>query len=157
MKVVARVLVLFFLTAGSLMAADKTGRFDRLGGKIMCTCGCGQMLLQCNHVGCPNSAKMIRQLHDQVNATAATNDDEAVLNFFRKEWGVTTVVEPNRHGFELIAWILPFAGLGMGIFLVIVVVYKWHGSPAASAAAAEIKLDPHLEALRDRARKETEI
>lgn len=157
MKLAARVLVLFVFTVGSLMAADKTGRFDRLGGKIMCTCGCGQMLLQCNHVGCPNSAKMISQLHQQVDATAATNDDEAVLNFFRKEWGVTTVVEPNRHGFELIAWILPFAGLGMGIFLVVVVVYRWHGSPAAAAGRAEIKLDPHLEALRDRARKETEI
>jgi cytochrome c-type biogenesis protein CcmH len=157
MKFAARVLFLFIFTVGSLMAAENTGRYERLGSKIMCTCGCGQILLQCNHVGCPNSAKMIGQLHDQVNATAATNDDEAVLNFFRKEWGVTTVVEPNRHGFELIAWILPFAGLGMGIFLVVMVVYRWHGSPAATAAAAETKLDPHLEALRDRARKETEI
>lgn len=157
MKAAVRVLVLIVFTAGSLMAAENTGRYERLGSKIMCSCGCGQMLLQCNHVGCPNSATMISQLHEQVAATAPTNDDEAVLNFFRKQWGVTAVVEPNRHGFELIAWILPFAGLGLGIFLVVVVVYRWHASPAAAAGAAEVKLDPHLEALRDRARRETEI
>jgi cytochrome c-type biogenesis protein CcmH len=96
---------------------------------------------------------MIRQLHEQV---AATNDDQAVLNFFRKEWGVTTVVEPDRHGFELLAWILPFAGLGLGIFLLVLVVYKWHGQQP-EIKPAETKLDPRLESLRARARRETEI
>ncbi len=39
-----------------LMGADnKEARFQNLGGKIMCTCSCSQMLLKCNHVGCPNS------------------------------------------------------------------------------------------------------
>jgi cytochrome c-type biogenesis protein CcmH len=152
MKFAATVLALF-LSIGSLMAADTSSRFENVGGKIMCSCGCGQMLLKCNHVGCPNSATMIRQLHEQV---AATNDDQAVLNFFRKEWGVTAVVEPDRHGFELLAWILPFAGLGVGICLLVLVVYKWHGHQA-ELKPAETKLDPHLESLRARARRETEI
>src|SRR6185437_13340877 len=89
MKFAATILALF-LSVGSLMAADSSSRFESVGGKIMCSCGCGQMLLKCNHVGCPNSATMIRQLHEQV---AATDDDQAVLNFFRREWGVTAVVE----------------------------------------------------------------
>ena len=152
MKRIARLLILF-CTAGSLMAADNNARYENLGGKIMCTCGCGQMLLKCNHVGCPNSEKMIHQLRAQV---AATNDDEAVLNFFRKEWGVTTVVEPARHGFELLAWILPFAGLALGVFLLVLVARKWRLRPV-EANAANAPLDPHLEALRARARQETEI
>ena len=154
MKSAARILFLFCML-GSLMAADTSARYERLGGKIMCSCGCDQMLLQCNHVGCPNSATMIRQLHEQVAATNATNDDDAVLNFFRREWGVTSVVEPNRRGFELLAWILPFAGLGLGIFCLVLVVHKWHAAPAD--AKVPEKLDPHLEALRARARRETEI
>lgn len=151
MKRVVQVLVLFSIL-GSVMAADSS-RYENLGGKIMCTCGCGQMLLKCNHVGCPNSEKMIHQLRTQV---AATNDDEAVLNFFRSEWGVTTVVEPAHHGFELLAWILPFAGLALGIFLLVLVARKWRLRPA-QANAADLALDPHLEALRARARQETEI
>lgn len=152
MKRVVRLLVLFCMV-GSVMAADNNARYENLGGKIMCTCGCGQMLLKCNHVGCPNSAKMIGQLRAQV---AATNDDEAVLNFFRSEWGVTTVVEPGRHGFELLAWILPFAGLGVGILLLVLVARKWR-LHYAKANVASPPLDPHLEALRARARQETEI
>jgi len=152
MKFAATILALF-LSVGSLMAADNSSRFESVGGKIMCSCGCGQMLLKCNHVGCPNSATMIRQLHEQV---AATDDDQAVLNFFRREWGVTTVVEPDRHGFELLAWILPFAGLGLGVCLLVMVVHKWRVHEAG-VKAAETRLDPHLESLRARARKETEI
>jgi cytochrome c-type biogenesis protein CcmH/NrfF len=152
MKRVVGLLVLFCMV-GSLMAADNNARYDNLGGKIMCTCGCGQMLLKCNHVGCPNSAKMIQQLRTQV---ASSNDDEAVLNFFRTEWGVTTVVEPAHHGFELLAWILPFAGLAVGVVLLVLVVRKWSSRPG-QAATADVPLDPHLEALRARARQETEI
>jgi cytochrome c-type biogenesis protein CcmH len=151
MKRFAQFLVLL-CTVGFLMGADNP-RYENIGSKIMCTCGCGQMLLKCNHVGCPNSEKMQHQLRAQI---AATNDDEQVLNFFRTEWGVTTVVEPGHHGFELLAWILPFAGLGLGILLLVLVVSKWRARPAA-AAASNVQLDPHLEALRARARQETEI
>ena len=135
-----------------LMGADSQ-RFETLGSKIMCTCGCGQMLLKCNHVGCPNSEKMIRQLRTQV---AQSSNDDDVLNFFRKEWGVTTVVEPSQHGFELIVWVMPFAGLALGTLLVVLIVIKWKRRPV-EARQPEITLEPQLEALRARARQETEI
>jgi cytochrome c-type biogenesis protein CcmH/NrfF len=149
---VLRLLVVFCML-GSLMATDNSSRYEDLGGKIMCSCGCGQMLLKCNHVGCPNSERMIHQLRAQV---ASTNDDDAVLNFFRREWGVTAVVEPGHHGFELLAWILPFAGLALGILLLVLVVRKWRMRPA-EATAGRVPPDPHFEALRARARRETEI
>ena len=34
--------------------------FDRLGHQLVCQCGCGQILLECNHVGCPVSGPMIK-------------------------------------------------------------------------------------------------
>lgn len=137
-----------------LMGADnQEARFQNLGGKIMCTCSCSQMLLKCNHVGCPNSAQMIRELRANVSRT---KDDEAVLNWFRTKWGVTAVVEPSTHGFELLAWILPAAGLGLGLMLVVVLIRNWKMRPAP-VAAADVNLAPDLEALRARARRETEI
>ena len=137
-----------------LMGADnQEARFQNLGGKIMCSCGCAQMLLKCNHVGCPNSDQMIRELRANV---ARTKDDEAVLNWFRTKWGVTAVVEPSTHGFELLAWILPAAGLGLGLLLVVVLIRNWKMRPAP-VAAADVNLAPDLEALRARARRETEL
>jgi cytochrome c-type biogenesis protein CcmH/NrfF len=137
-----------------LMGADnQEARFQELGGKIMCTCSCAQMLLKCNHVGCPNSATMIAQLRTQVQSTS---NDQQVLDWFRKEWGVTAVVEPGKHGFELFAWILPPIGGLLGLLLVIIVIRSWK-LRTAPTASADLNLDPHLESLRARARQETEI
>lgn len=136
-----------------LAASGDNARYETVGGKIMCMCGCDQMLLKCNHVGCPYSARMISQLKENLNKSS---NDSDVLNFFRREWGVTSVVEPSRHGFELLAWVLPFAGLGTGMVLVVLVARKWKTQPGGDGKA-EVKLDPKLEELRERARRETEL
>jgi cytochrome c-type biogenesis protein CcmH len=136
------------------MGADtQAARFEKLGGKIMCTCSCAQMLLKCNHVGCPNSAQMIQQLHAQVNSQP---DDEKVLQWFREQWGVTAVVEPATHGFELIAWLLPPVVAALCLGLLIFIVLTWR-KRAIAAGPPDTHLDPHMEALRARARQETEI
>jgi len=137
-----------------LMGADnQEARFQNLGGKIMCTCSCAQMLLKCNHVGCPNSDQMRQELRANV---VRTSNDEEVLNWFRTNWGVTAVVEPSTHGFELLAWILPAAGLGLGLLLVLFLIRSWK-LRAAPIATADLHLAPDLEALRARARQETEL
>jgi len=69
---------------------------------------------------------------------------------------VTAVVEPSTHGFELLAWILPAAGLGLGLLLVVVLIRTWKMRPAP-VAAGDMNLAPDLEALRARARRETEL
>jgi cytochrome c-type biogenesis protein CcmH/NrfF len=153
MKRLAEILLLCAAVA-SLMGADtQEARYQRLGSKIMCACGCSEMLLKCNHVGCQDSDRMIRELRASVQQYS--NDDD-VLNWFRKNWGVTAVVEPGTHGLELWAWILPPAALGVGLLLVIVFVRKWR-LRTAPATAANAPVDPHLESLRARARRETEI
>jgi len=137
-----------------LMGADNdTTRYNTIGGKIMCTCGCAEMLLKCDHVGCPNSDQMIRDL--KANVLTQPKDDD-VLQWFRDNWGAIAVVEPRTHGLDLLAWIMPPAALLLAIGLVMVVVRKWRLRPA-QAAAADIALSPQLEAFRARARKDTEI
>src|SRR5215472_2326479 len=135
-----------------LMGADREEvRYQSLGHKIMCTCGsCEYLLLECNHVGCPNSTQMIGQLRASVHEYS---NDQDVLNFFRKTWGVTAVVEPDTHGFELLVWVLPPVVIGMGLALVVLTIRHWR-LRQAQTAPADIHLDPHLEALRTRARKE---
>lgn len=147
-------LLILPLMAVLLMGADnQEARYRKLGSKIMCTCGCAEMLLQCDHVGCPNSDRMTHEL--RANVQTMSNDEE-VLDWFRNSWGVTAVVEPRTHGFELLAWVLPAAGLGLGLLLVVVLIRNWKMRPAP-VAAADINLAPELEAQRERARRETEL
>jgi cytochrome c-type biogenesis protein CcmH len=137
-----------------LMGADnQEARYQNIGGKIMCSCSCAQMLLKCNHVGCPNSAQMIRELRANVQSN---RNDEEILNWFRSNWGVTAVVEPSTHGFELLAWVLPAAGLGLGLLVVVFLIRSWKLRPVP-VAMADLNLSPDLEAMRARARKETEL
>lgn len=153
MKRAARFVFLPFMVLLLMGADNQEARFQNLGGKIMCACGCSQMLLKCNHVGCQYSDRMIRELRANV---LRTGNDEEVLNWFRKNWGITAVVEPSTHGFELLAWVLPAAGLGLGLLLVILLIRNWRLRPA-TVAAADLNLAPELEAMRARARQETEL
>jgi cytochrome c-type biogenesis protein CcmH/NrfF len=153
MKRAVRSLILPLMAVLLMGADNQEARYQKLGGKIMCTCGCAEMLLQCDHVGCPNSERMTHELRANVQTMS---NDEQVLDWFRSTWGVVAVVEPRTHGFELLAWILPVAGLGLGLLLVILLLRTWKMRPAP-IAAADLNLAPDLEALRDRARRETEI
>ena len=153
MNKLTRLVILPFVVVLLMGADNQEARYQELGSKIMCSCGCAQMLLKCNHVGCPNSDRMIRELRANVQGPSS---DEEILNWFRKNWGVTAVVEPSTHGFELLAWILPGAGLVLGLALVVLVILTWK-SRAAPVVATDPKLDLQLESLRARARRETEI
>ncbi len=106
----------------ALGAADNTQRFEDLGHKMMCTCSCGQILLECNHVGCPNSDGM-RQ--DLLTAVASTQDDQQIINTFIKKYGPTVMAAPVFVGFNRVAWIMPFAVLIFGIVGSVLLLRMW--------------------------------
>src|SRR5690349_8351026 len=108
-----------------LMGANPSSdtRFNELGNKLMCKCGCNQILLQCNHVGCSYSTKM----RDQLMAGLQRGDaDDLVLQSFVQEYGPTVLAAPTKSGFNVVAWIMPFVALILGLGLVTVIVRKWN-------------------------------
>ena len=137
-------------------AADPSTRFHDLGHQLMCICGCSQILLECNHVGCAYSEKMRQEL---MAGLQGPDSDDLVLQRFVQEYGGVVLAAPTNTGFNRVAWITPFAALGAGIFAVIYVVRRWklRQSPLATEAPAAAPMSVELDALRERARKETEL
>ena len=86
-----QLVLLGVITIGMLGAGQS--RYDRLGHNLMCSCGCGQILLECNHVGCPNSSGMIKELQQQISLGGA---DTAVMNWFAGKYGPTVLAAPIR-------------------------------------------------------------
>jgi cytochrome c-type biogenesis protein CcmH/NrfF len=136
----------------SQQGAEET-RFQRLGHEMMCVCGCSEILLECNHVGCPDSDRMIGELRDRL---AAGDGDTAIQNWFVAKYGPTVLAAPIRGGFDDVAWIAP-----IGVFVaatlgtaVVVVVWKRRSGPRLAAASATP--GPAEIALRERIRRETE-
>jgi cytochrome c-type biogenesis protein CcmH/NrfF len=142
--------VFLFLGAG-----DTDARFRDLGHRMMCTCGCGQILLECNHVGCQSSDKMRNQL---LAALDKGNNDDLILQGFVQEYGPTVIAAPTATGFNRVAWIMPFAALALGIAFVVLVVRAWKNRPApALADGIAIPRGAELDALREQARRETDL
>jgi cytochrome c-type biogenesis protein CcmH/NrfF len=142
--------VFLFLGAG-----DTDARFRDLGHRLMCTCGCGQILLECNHVGCQTSEKMRNEL---MAALKRGDNDDLILQGFVQEYGPTVIAAPTTKGFNRVAWIMPFVVLALGITLVSYIVRSWKSRPApALADGVAIPRGEQLDALREQARKETEL
>ena len=142
-------LALLLLGAGD----DSGARFTTLGHKLMCRCGCNQVLLECNHVGCEYSEKMRAQLTAGIQRG---DNDDLILDSFVQEYGTTVLAAPTTKGFNMVAWIMPFVVLALGSFLAIWVVRVWKHH-IQSAARVPVATPMQLDALRKRARKETEL
>lgn len=152
-----QITLLCVITASMLGAGQS--RYDRLGHQLMCSCSCGQILLECNHVGCPSSTGMIRELQTQVASGA---DDKAILHWFEVKYGATVLAAPIRGGFDNAAWIIPIGVFLLATIGTFVVVWLWRKravslSPAAVGhSPAAGSLSPQDAALRERIRRETE-
>ena len=116
------------------LRAQQSDRAQQLSGKLMCMCGCGQVLSECNHIDCPLRAGMFKQLESDV---ARGESDDLILQDFVQQYGEAVLSSPPAKGFNLIAWILPCAAFAIGLCIVILVVRNWrHRAPLAAAAAA---------------------
>jgi cytochrome c-type biogenesis protein CcmH/NrfF len=150
-KYIVHSLALVVICVGFMGAnPSPDARFNALGHKLMCKCGCNQVLLECNHVGCSYSSKMRDQL---MTAIQRGDNDNLILQGFVQEYGATVLAAPTTTGFNIVAWIMPFVALVSGIALVTVVVRKWKFKVAP--AGAQNLSEPQLDAFRRRAREET--
>lgn len=142
------------LLAVVMLGATPASRFDRLGHEMMCACGCGQILLECNHVGCPDSDRMIGELRAQI---AGGGTDTAVLNWFSAKYGPTILAAPIRGGFDEVAWITPMAVFLLAIvgtgFLVVIWKRRTRGAGVTVAATGDTSA---VDTMRERIRRETE-
>jgi len=138
-------------------AGDDSARFKDLGHRLMCTCGCGQVLLECNHVGCQSSDKMRNQL---LAALDKGNNDDLILQGFVQEYGPTVIAAPTATGFNRVAWIMPFVVLALGIAFAVYIVRSWKNRPAPALADGITIPQGNKDALdefRRQARKETDV
>ncbi len=155
LKRTAQVALLSAAILALMGAGDQEARFQSLGHHMMCVCGCGQILLECNHVGCQYSDRMRIELAAAIDR--GENDDLTLQSFIQK-YGTTVVAAPSTKGFGRIAWIMPFAALLAGMGALVWIVRSWRMRPApALADGIRPVTGPDLLRFRDQADKETDL
>lgn len=144
--------------------AQKTDRAKTLGRKLMCMCGCGQILTECNHINCPSSGPMLKELDQHV---AAGEADDLIVQDFVQEYGEKVLSSPPATGFNSIAWYIPGVAFALGLGIVLTLIRLWRrrdvvrvaaaseASPVAATAASEMR-NIQLDRARKQVDRETE-
>jgi cytochrome c-type biogenesis protein CcmH len=151
----AQTLLLCLAVFAFVGAGDPASRFTEIGHKMMCICGCNQILLECNHVGCPASDGMRNEL---MAAVSRGESDSLVEQSFVQKYGPTVLAAPTTKGFDSTAYIVPPVVLILGFGLIVLVIRSWKNRPApAIADGLRPVRGAELEQFRDQAGKETDL
>src|SRR3954464_6015148 len=141
---------IFACLLGLFLVLPLTGagpdRFNTLGHRMMCSCGCGQVLLECNHVGCPRSDGMRNELAAGIQRG---DSDDLVLQSFVQKYGATILAAPTTTGFNRVAWIMPFVALAFGLAFAIFFIRRWGKMRSLAIPTPEpAALNPYQEQAR---------
>src|SRR5947209_16796861 len=110
-----------------LGAGDRLTRFSEIGHRMMCVCGCNEILIECNHVGCVASDGMRNEL---MASLARGDSDSLVEQGFVQKYGPTVLAAPTTTGFDRAAYIVPPVLLILAFGLIMFVIRSWNNRPA---------------------------
>ncbi len=146
---------ILLLAATFFLGADSPDtRVNTLGHQMMCMCGCGQILAECNHVGCTYSSRQLAEIREMV---LRGDSDAKIKEAVVQKYGTTVLAAPTTSGFNIVAWIMPFAIFVLALAAVVLVVRAWKHRSAVVPAATSANSDHSLDSYRELARKETEL
>jgi len=137
-------------------AGGNEGRFQWLGHRMMCICGCGQILLECNHVGCQYSDHMRSEL---MGMLGRGDNDNSIMQEFAHKYSATVFAAPGNTGFNRAAWITPMLALLLGAVTVARIAREWKDRTAPDSAARDrgVVGKTEFEHFQQRAREETQL
>jgi Cytochrome C biogenesis protein len=145
-----------------LMAqAPYSARAKDVGMHLKCMCkGCDMTAGGCAHPGgafsgpCETAKGQLQQVDELLNKGMS---EQQIIDAFVAQYGTVVYVEPPKHGFGLVAWLMPIVYSIVGLALVIFIVRKWYfNRPATQFASGSSAPNEALERARAQAARETE-
>jgi cytochrome c-type biogenesis protein CcmH/NrfF len=145
--------------------AAQSARAKEVGTHIKCLCkGCDMSAGLCAHPGgafsgpCDTAKSELKEIDEQLGQGKT---EQQIIASFVQEYGTIAYMEPPKHGFGLVAWVMPIVYSVLGLALVVFVVRKWAARRPTSGPATAIAA-PHgvsadaFERARARASRDTE-
>jgi cytochrome c-type biogenesis protein CcmH len=132
-------LLLALVLAAPAAASDRHPTLGELEGEVMCPT-CKTTLDQ-------SSAPIANRIRQFISARIAAGDTESEIKAkLVAQFGPAILAEPSKHGFNLLAWVLPFVALGVGAAALGWLVWRWsRGRARSPAPAGGAPIDPELE------------
>ena len=122
---------------GSAAAAGPPRQAD-LEAEIVCPT-CHTTLDQSSS---PIATRMKEFIRARIAAGASASQIKAQLV---AQFGPGVLAEPPKHGFDLLAWLLPLGALAVGVVVVGALAWTWSRRRGGDAETGDGALDPDLE------------
>jgi cytochrome c-type biogenesis protein CcmH len=138
-KVLAAGLVVLLLASPAL-ASERHPTLAELEGEVICP--------TCHTTLDQSDSPIAQRMKEFIKARIAAGDTKSQIEArLVASFGQSVLAEPSKKGFNLLAWVLPFAGIGAGALVLGALAWRWsrtrpRGEPGVPAAA---QLDPELE------------
>ena len=132
------------LLAPAASASERHPTVNELENEVMCPV-CNTTLAQSNS----DAAKSIeREIEAKI---AAGRTKSQIKDFLVQQYGESILAAPPKHGFNLLAWVLPLAGIGVAALILGVAAWGWtrgRGDPeplAVQSSNGQGPIDPELD------------
>jgi cytochrome c-type biogenesis protein CcmH len=150
MKRLAIAFVCALLVAPAALASERHPTLNELENEVMCPV-CGTTLAQSDSA----AAKQIER-EIQIRIRAGWTKTQ-VKNLLVQQYGESILASPPKHGFNLLAWLLPIVGLLGAAAVLGVAAWGWSRGragpdvPTMHSSNGQGPMDPELERRLDEA------
>lgn len=118
-------MLLAALTLGTttvFVAAADEPSFQHIEESLTCQCGCGLTVHSCNHLQCPSAIPLRQEIREQM---ALGKSEDQILAYFAGKYGEKILSAPTTTGFNITAWVMPFAVVAVGLLFVSFTLLRW--------------------------------
>src|SRR5208337_1081238 len=102
--------------------------------------------------GCPESGRELAELKAGI---AAGKSDKEILDSFAAKYGATVLAAPTTEGFNLVAWIAPFAVFAAALLGTVLLIFRWSEGKTQTPVPDQANEDPADRERREKIRRET--
>jgi cytochrome c-type biogenesis protein CcmH len=116
--------IVALLVASALRAFGSPARtsLQEVSEALTCQCGCGLTVANCNHPQCGFSVPLREQIETMIGKGMGRAQ---IIAVFRAKYGEKILSAPTIQGFNLLAWIVPFAAVFAGCFIIVGAISRW--------------------------------
>ena len=121
--------------------------------QLICQCGCTLVLSNCTHHECASREAMTTLIKQNI---AQGQSGEQIIQSFVVQYGEQVLSAPPKQGFNLTAWVLPFAALLLGGWMVYLALRVWVRRGKQYQTSAVAKAEEGDEKYQQQLKKELE-
>ncbi len=117
--ITAMMLIPLFSGLPALAAVETV---DNIANQLICQCGCYSVLNNCTHQECTSRETMLGIIKQKLDQGQT---GQVIVASFVRQYGEKVLSEPPKKGFNLTAWIAPFAAILLGATIIYLALKKW--------------------------------